>query len=313
MRILALLLVIVGLCLLFPGSQRAQRSTPGRSDSGMDGRSNLSSDSRGTSLFAQSTGQTLHRDFPSDDISFLLIDIPSGEVLASRWDHPEIPIAMGSLVKPFTALAYGEGHDFRYPVHICRGASTGCWHPRGHGKMDLTSAIAQSCNSYFRMLTAQMTAAEMTPFAARFGLQPPSKENSGPALAGLSNHVAADPGPDHGSDTAWLIAPLNMARAYRELIRSRYDRGVRLVLDGMAQSARQGTAADVDRALLNSVALAKTGTAPCIHARHAPGDGFTVVLFPAGHPTVLLLVRVHGVPGSQAAGIAGRMLRSIEP
>lgn len=104
-----------------------------------------------------------------------------------------------------------------------------------------------------------------------------------------------------------------MARAYVELIRRRDEPGVRMVLDGMAQSARQGTGAEVDRALPYSDALAKTGTAPCTHARHAPGDGFTIVLAPADQPQILLLVRVHGVPGAQAARTAGQMLRRIEP
>jgi cell division protein FtsI/penicillin-binding protein 2 len=37
-----------------------------------------------------------------------------------------------------------------------------------------------------------------------------------------------------------------------------------------------------------------------------------VVLVPADNPQILLMVRVHGVPGAQAAKIAGQMLRRIE-
>jgi len=37
-----------------------------------------------------------------------------------------------------------------------------------------------------------------------------------------------------------------------------------------------------------------------------------VVLTPAESPQILLMVRVHGVPGSQAAKTAGQMLRRIE-
>ncbi len=250
------------------------------------------------SLFDQSVGQVLNRNFPSPDISFLVLDAHSGAVLASRWDHPEVPIPLGSLVKPFSALAYGERHEFKYPTHICQGTTTGCWLPRGHGEVDLTSAIAYSCNSYFRMLTADMTATQVSPTALRFGLQPPASEIAGTALAGLGNR--------------WLISPLNMAHAYVELVRSRDQPGVRLVLAGMAQSAWQGTGAEVDRALAYPDALVKTGTAACTHHRHAPGDGFTVAMMPADRPEILLMVRVHGVPGAQAAKIAGQMLQSIE-
>jgi len=35
-------------------------------------------------------------------------------------------------------------------------------------------------------------------------------------------------------------------------------------------------------------------------------------MFPADAPRVLLLVRVHGVPGAEVAKTAGKMLRRIE-
>jgi len=250
------------------------------------------------SLFAQSAAVALNRGFPSRDISFLLLDAHTGRVLASRWDHPDRPIPMGSLVKPFTALAYGEEHEFRYPGHTCRGTATGCWLPRGHGNVDLTAAIAYSCNSYFRMLTENLTAADVSPTANRFGLDPPRRDAAGPQLAGLGTH--------------WRISPLRMARAYLELVRRREQPGVSQILDGMAQSAGHGTGAEVHRAFPVSDALVKTGTAACTHSRHAPGDGFAVALVPADDPQILLMVRVHGVPGSQAAKTAGQMLRRIE-
>jgi cell division protein FtsI/penicillin-binding protein 2 len=254
--------------------------------------------SNSSSLFAQSAAEALARDFPSPDISFLLLDAHTGRVLASRWDHPDAPIPMGSLLKPFTALAYGEQHDFRYPSYMCRGRLTGCWRPGGHGDVDLTSAIAQSCNSYFRLLTADFTAADVSPTAARFGLDPPSPETSGSELAGLGKR--------------WRTSPLRLARAYLELIRQRQQPGVSEILNGMALSAQQGTGSEVRRAFPFHDALAKTGTAACTHSRRAPGDGFTVVLTPADNPQILMMVRVHGVPGAQAAKTAGQMLRRIE-
>src|SRR5208282_975902 len=298
MRIAALLLTL-GMVAL---SSSGYTQNPGETHA--DGLAEDFADESGSSLFAQSASQTLNRDFPSADISFLLLDAQTGVVLASRWDHPETPIPLGSLVKPFVALAYGELHEFKYPSHVCRGTATGCWRPRGHGAVDLTSAIAYSCNSYFRLLTTNMTAAGVSPTATRFGLESPAPEIAGPALAGLGSH---------DSDNQWLISPINIARAYRELIRRRDQPGARLVLSGMDLAARQGTAAEVGRALPHSRVLAKTGTAPCTHTSHAPGDGFTIVLAPADQPTILLLVRVHGVPGAQAARTAGRMLRQIEP
>jgi len=274
------------LLALLPSSGRAERASPDRTKGAQ------------SSLFAQSAAETLNRDFPSRDISFLLLDVHTGRVLTSRWDRLDSPIPLGSLVKPFTALAYGEQHDFHYPTHTCRGTATGCWLPHGHGEIGLTSAIAYSCNSYFRMLTANLTGADVAPIAAGFGTESPDRDASGAALAGIGSR--------------WLISPPRMARAYLELIRRREQPGVREVLAGMAQSAQHGTGAEVDRALPFPEALAKTGTAPCTHSPRGPGDGFVVVLTPADQPQILLMVRVHGVPGAQAAKTAGQMLRRIE-
>jgi hypothetical protein len=250
------------------------------------------------SLFGQSADEILNHDFTSDAISFFLLDVHNGRVLASRWNDADQPIPLGSLVKPLTALAYGENHAFRYPTHTCRGTATGCWLPHGHGDVDLTSAIAFSCNSYFRALSATMTAADVSPTAIRFGLKPPPPDTAGPALAGLGNH--------------WVISPLSMAYAYLEFVRRRDQPGVRQILAGMAMSASRGTGAEVDRVLPFPDALVKTGTAMCTHAKRAPGDGFTIVMLPAADPKTLLMVRVHGVSGATAAKTAGLMLSRIE-
>jgi cell division protein FtsI/penicillin-binding protein 2 len=105
---------------------------------------------------------------------------------------------------------------------------------------------------------------------------------------------------------------MRMAHAYVELLGERQRPAVRQILAGMEQSALRGTGAEVDRALQSEMALVKTGTAACTHSRPAPGDGFAVALVPAEDPRLLLMVRVHGVPGSVAARTAGQMLRRIE-
>src|SRR5580698_1661197 len=251
-----------------------------------------SESSGSSSLFAQSAAEALSHDFPSRDISFLLIDAHTGHVLASRWDRPDMPIPVGSLLKPFAALAYGEQHNYQYPGHTCRGTSTGCWLPRGHGEVDLTAAIAQSCNSYFRVLTADLSADDVSQTAIRFGLDPPHRETAGLEFGGLGVH--------------WRTSPSRLAHAYLELARQRQEPGVDQILDGMQLSARQGTGLEVHRAFPAPDVLVKTGTAACTHSRRAPGDGFAVVLTPADDPQILLMVRVHGVPGAKAAKTAGQ-------
>ena len=274
--------ILAGLVLLIPVSSRPapERSATAHS-----------------SLFAQASAQALNQDFSNPDVSFLLIDAHTGELLASRWDNLDNPLPLGSLAKPFVAIAYGERHAFQYPAHICRGSQTGCWSPGGHGDVNLTSAIAYSCNSYFRVLTKDLRAMDLAPTANRFGIELPDAEASGMDLAGL--------GP------RWKISPLRMAHAYLEMLRERDNPAVVQVLAGMEHSGRQGTGAEADRALGHESALVKTGTAICTHIQRAPGDGFALALAPAEDPRVLVLVRVHGVPGSHAARTAGQMLRRI--
>jgi len=250
------------------------------------------------SLFAQSAARTLGEEFASDDVSYILLDAQTGSLLASHWPDADRPIPLGSLIKPFTALAYAEHHDFHYPIYVCRGATSGCWQPSPHGRLNLVSALAYSCNSYFLDLAAHLTGNEMLEVAAQFGIDPPDPTLSGPALMGIGEE--------------WPIAPFRMANAYLELIERRDDPGVRKIILGLQDSALWGTGSGVGRALKHSDALVKTGTAVCTHAHHAPGDGFVIALVPADQPQLLLFVRVHGVAGAKAAAIAGRMLSRLE-
>jgi cell division protein FtsI/penicillin-binding protein 2 len=248
-------------------------------------------------LFAQSAVQALSRDFRRPEVSFLLLDAQSGELLASRWEYPATPIPMGSLVKPFTALAYGEQYGFAFPSYECRGTASGCWRPRGHGRLNLESAIAHSCNAYFAMLAARLNVHQLSLVTTQFDLEPPADNASPAAFAGIGRE--------------WTISPLRLARAYLELARRRDQPGVRDIINGMALSARLGTGAAVGRALPQSPALVKTGTAPCTHAKRAPGDGFALAMWPVDAPRILLLVRAHGMPGAEAAATVGEMLRRI--
>jgi len=84
------------------------------------------------------------------------------------------------------------------------------------------------------------------------------------------------------------------------------------VRQGLALSAQKGTGKAAGASLPHNAVLAKTGTAPCTHAKKAPGDGFALVMSPADHPREVLLVRLHGRPGYIAAGVAGRMIAEVK-
>ena len=249
-------------------------------------------------LFSQSAVAALQRKYGKSDVSYLVVDASSGAILASHWERPEKPIPMGSLVKPFAALAYAEGHDFRYPKYECRGSAGGCWQKAPHGELDLAGAISLSCNAYFRQLAGGVPVESARSVARRFALELPHENATTEDLFGFG--------------AQWPIAPSRMALAYLELLRRKDAPGVSPILEGMRQSGRQGTGAAVGRQLHHSVALVKTGTATCTHARWAPADGFVLALVPAQTPEVLLLVRLHGVTGAKAAETAASILREMQ-
>jgi len=247
-------------------------------------------------LFSQSAKAVLERNFPSADLSYLLLDA-SGNVLAERWPDQQA-ISPGSLVKPFLAIAYGEQNGGRFPMVLCRGSRDRCWLPRGHGNLGLEEAIAQSCNAYFLELAAGLDRRRAAQTFARYGLKGPTAEAAAENLAGLGG--------------AWKETPLAWAKAFLQLEREQHLPTQSRIVKGMLDSAARGTARAVDAALGKDAALAKTGTAACSHTPRGAADGFTVVLYPAAQPRLLLLLRVHDVTGAASAKIAGAMLRALE-
>ncbi len=104
------------------------------------------------SLYEQSVAKLFLERFSAPRVCHLFVKASSGEILGERWPDAARPVAPGSLVKVFTALAYGEAHDNRFPEFVCGGEASGCWLPRGHGKIGIVEAVAHSCNAYFRVL-----------------------------------------------------------------------------------------------------------------------------------------------------------------
>jgi hypothetical protein len=227
-------------------------------------------------------------------VYYLLLDANQKTVIAIDWRAADVPVPIGSLVKPFTAIAYGQRHRMRFPIYNCTGA--GCWLKTGHGRIGLAAAIAHSCNSYFRQLAEDVPIADAREVADRFGLRAPPWDSGRDTLFGM------------GSE--WRVSPLEAARAYAELAARRTEPGVAEVIEGMRLSASLGTAAAVGATLRGPV-LAKTGTAPCSHSPRAAGDGYAVVVYPGDSPRYVLLVQVHGVTGRQAAQTAARLLRDL--
>jgi cell division protein FtsI/penicillin-binding protein 2 len=221
------------------------------------------------------------------DVNYIVVDVHTRQVVKQDWPEAEVAIPVGSLVKPFTALAASGP----FPGFVCRGTIDRCWFQKGHGQEQFRDALANSCNAYFLALAKDVDAHSLAVVAAKFGIPPPMAETP-EARIGL------------GRD--WQISPLALTRAYCELTSRAVEPRVADILAGMKQAAESGTASAIGRG-----ALAKTGTAPCVAQRKHKGDGFTIILEPADAPRVAILVRVHGVPGAEAAKSAARLERSL--
>jgi cell division protein FtsI/penicillin-binding protein 2 len=220
------------------------------------------------------------------DVNYLVVDVRTREVVEQHWADAETPIPVGSLVKPFTALAYGG----EWPEFVCKGTAGGCWSVRGHGRVRFREALADSCNAYFLNLARAVPADTLAVVAAKFGIPGPDVDTAEARI---------------GMGRSWKISPLALARAYCELASRAVEPRVKDVLEGLRVAAESGTARAIGRGR-----MAKTGTAPCVAEKRDTGDGFTVVLDPADAPRRVLLVQVHGVPGAEAAKSAARILRA---
>lgn len=237
----------------------------------------------------ESLARSLARELPCDGCEYLLLSISTGAVLAERWSDPAEPVALGSLVKPFVAIAYAESHGRAFPAFRCRAGE--CWLGAGHGEMEIRSALAHSCNSYFRQLAAVLDPGSTETMTQRYSLRMPP---------------ATSPEVLIGRYGSWKASPREITLAYAELGARRAEPCVQLVMDGMRLCAASGTASAA-----RARAAAKTGTAPCEHRRASNGDGLIAAVFPEQMPDFVLLVRGHGAPGAQVAGWTAPFFRAV--
>ncbi len=211
------------------------------------------------------------------------IDLQSGAIVKEGW---RTPAPVGSLIKPFTAMAYAARHDYRYPQLECAPGT--CWLPAGHGRVGIREAVAYSCNSYFLQLARGVGVDDLNAVLRRFSL---------PVMLETADHGAFI-----GLGDDWRVKPQELLRAYGEIASRAAEPGVAELLEGMALSAKAGTGKAAGRGGESENSwLVKTGTAPCVHADHMPGDGYALGLYPASHPRRAILVRAHGATGAEAA------------
>ena len=192
----------------------------------------------------------------------------------------DLALAVGSLQKPFVARAWAQAHpDLPSPRFTCTGGDT-CWLKKGHGELGLSTALARSCNAYFRYLAEATPLPQLVDSLGGAGFAP------APANADQAIGLAA-PEP-------LRIRPSQLLDTYRELLREPWPLGEPLrreVLRGLREGARSGTAGGLGAWGL----WAKTGTVP-LDAQHTVG--FALALDDGG---LAMLARLRPGTGAQAA------------
>lgn len=218
----------------------------------------------------------------------------------------------GSLFKLAIALAAIDGGRVN-PIHTyqCTGIDVHgtrtdrCWLPKGHGRVALREAIAQSCNLYFLDLARRVPSEDILASARRLGMLP-DRGGAAPHLNDSTMLGEAFPtSPADMLQTALVLASRGrLGHTGLSLIGPRYDP----LYDGLRACVRNGTA--IDAWMKRPTIAGKTGTAWMPDAPRST-VGWFIGFAPAESPRYAIVVMVRRARSNRAAALAREILRRI--
>ncbi|MBV9762443.1 MAG: hypothetical protein JO340_17925 [Acidobacteriaceae bacterium] len=247
----------------------------------------------------------------------LLLDLRNGRLLVSEGAEVarRLVAAPGSTLKPLSLLALLEANKLALQEEyfcsrhlVLNGQRLDCSHPNIAAPMNVSRAIAYSCNCAVAHFARRFEIGELARYLLRSGICSrtgllPDSEATGhiePASAGPATQLQA-----LGQSPA-AVTPLGLLAAYRNLA-LRVGRPLFApILDGLESAVEFGTAR---AAQLPRVSVAgKTGSVMSATGLHAAWfAGFA----PSRFPEVAVLVLVQGRSGgADAAPIAASLLRT---
>jgi penicillin-binding protein 2 len=228
-----------------------------------------------------------------------------GAETARRWVAPP-----GSTLKPISLLALMDARKLSATdEYICpgrlvlNGRSLACSHPYVAAPMNVSRAIAYSCNCAVAHFAGRFEGGELARYLLRYGLCSGTGLLSGWEAVGRVEPVAAGAASALQAlgEESVSVTALELLAAYRRLAR----RGGP-ILEGLEGAVEFGTArgAQVEQRKV----AGKTGTVVTATGAHAAWfAGFA----PSRAPEVAAVVLVQGRSGgADAAPIAGRLFRS---
>jgi cell division protein FtsI/penicillin-binding protein 2 len=220
-----------------------------------------------------------------------------GDEMGRRWLG-----APGSTMKPLSLLALIDAgkltdHDeFPCPGKLLlAGHQLNCSHPQMPLAMNVSRAIAYSCNCAVGHFAQRFAPGELAAFLIQAGL------NSATVLSASGQEQQLQALGEEGVS----VMPLELLTAYRYLARRRVDRRTTPILEGLEGAVEFGTAQPARLARFR--VAGKTGSVLTSSGSHAAWfAGFA----PSRSPEVAVVVLVEGRSGgADAAPVAGRLLR----
>jgi hypothetical protein len=280
----------------------------------------------------------------------LFWDLTRSETLAAV--RPEVfdaPRCLGSLLKPFLLMAYlnercgdvafrlpelppcprwdgladpqtSRGSGINVELRPCTGRATSqcpveCWYKPGHGKLDMSRALALSCNQYFYQLSKQTSPEAFLRTLAGLALSP---------SRALTGATSVAPETMIGLDSGLRLVPLQVLKAYGVLISGHPSAEIgtfgasaslrAILLEGLRLGAVEGTSAMAQQALPpNHHLLGKTGTSPAFTGGRylkSRTDGWFLGFYPAAQPVLAVMVYYPGGLGARdAAPLGGQAIK----
>jgi cell division protein FtsI/penicillin-binding protein 2 len=218
--------------------------------------------------------------------------IVQGRVAAARWLVPP-----GSTMKPLTLWALLESGKLRErDEYLCpgrlilNGRNMSCSHPPVGQPMNVSRAIAYSCNCFVAHFAQRLELNEYSAFERRIGFcSATGLLGSAEATGGFRPNLSGEQLLLQALGESFVeITPLELLGAYVALMRKRNDAFLAPIFEGLQGAVEYGTA---QNAKLDRIAVAgKTGSVRAFGTPLAWFAGFA----PSRSPEVVVIVLTQG-------------------
>jgi Penicillin binding protein transpeptidase domain len=256
------------------------------------------------------------------DPLIVIVDLTDGKATLIQGDPKriDVPVPIGSTIKPFLAIAAlsdGLNPEAMVPcpaASIETAQQERCWLAAGHGKVDLETALANSCSVYFRNLARKTSKETFFNTLAKFFLfepdrLPPLTAFNTENMTGASDRLRIRPGQLLGAYIAAfggrelaVYIHRNGAIQSHQLGPAPKIEGREVLLSGLRRAATEGTFQEAQAKNKSLGFFGKTGTAPTREASFKK-RGVFMGFAPYPNPKAVVLVVADDSTGSQAAAI----------